>query len=403
MQGAPLTVTQVNEYLRMMLDSDPRLGDLLVRGEISNFTNHYKTGHFYFSLKDETGLIRAVMFRTYAGRLKFVPETGMKVVVHGRVAVFPRDGQYQIYVDDILPDGVGALYLAYEQLRRRLEGEGIFDPLKKKPLPPYPARIGLVTSPTGAAVRDMIQILGRRYPLAQVILYPALVQGPDAPKSLVAGLSCFESKIPVDLIIIGRGGGSMEDLWAFNNEELVRAVAACRTPVISAVGHETDTTLCDFAADLRAPTPSAAAELAVPDQSKLQERITALAGRLLPALMQRLSTARTRVERTAAICALHSPVRAIEERRMTVAFLGERIASLTERKKETSRANFSALCAKMEALNPLRVLSRGFTAVFREDGSGVSRASELSAGERVLIRFEDKIAKAEICGFQESE
>ena len=252
MQQQVLSVAQLNEYIKMQMDNDLLLSSVLIRGEISNFTNHYKTGHFYFSLKDDSALVRAVMFRSYAQHIRFVPENGMKVIAHGRVSVFPRDGQYQIYVDELLPDGVGALYLAYEQLRRKLEGEGLFDPARKRPLPLYPTRIGIVTSPTGAAVRDMIQILGRRFPAAEIILYPALVQGAGAPESLVRGLSAFYHDVSVDLIIIGRGGGSAEDLWAFNDEALARTVAASPVPVISAVGHETDVTICDFVADLRA-------------------------------------------------------------------------------------------------------------------------------------------------------
>ena len=218
-----LSVSELNEYIRMLLDGNPLLGSVLVRGEISNFTNHYKTGHFYFSLKDEGALVRAVMFRGNAQKLRFLPENGMKVILHGRVSVFPRDGQYQIYVDDIQPDGVGALYLAFEQLRKKLEGEGLFDEARKRPLPRIPRRIGVITSPTGAAVRDMLHILERRWPLAEVILYPALVQGVNAPETLIAGLNCFNEKIPVDVIILGRGGGSAEDLFAFNHRSFCKS------------------------------------------------------------------------------------------------------------------------------------------------------------------------------------
>lgn len=263
MEKRIITVSELNEYIKMVLENDELLMRVFIKGEISNFTNHYKTGHFYFSLKDEGGAVRAVMFRGSASKLKFVPENGMRVVVGGRVGVFPRDGQYQVYAETMEPDGVGALYVAYEQLKAKLEKEGLFDAAKKKPLPKIPTRIGIITSPTGAAIRDIINILGRRFPLAKAVLYPALVQGEGAAPDLVRGIDYFNSAGNVDVIIIGRGGGSLEDLWAFNDETLARRVAASKIPVISAVGHETDFTLCDFAADRRAPTPSAAAELAV--------------------------------------------------------------------------------------------------------------------------------------------
>jgi exodeoxyribonuclease VII large subunit len=236
----------------------------MIKGEISNFTNH-RTGHFYFSLKDEGGLIRAVMFKTAVQKLNFLPENGMKVILRGRISSFVRDGQYQIYVNDIQPDGVGSLYIAFEQLKRRLESEGIFDQSRKRPIPKLPRRVGIVTSPTGAAVRDMINIFGRRFPYTELVLYPALVQGPGAAADVAKGVRYFNETDSVNVIVVGRGGGSIEDLWAFNDEMLARTVAASRIPVISAVGHETDFTICDFAADLRAPTPSAAAELAVPE------------------------------------------------------------------------------------------------------------------------------------------
>ena len=264
-----LTVTQLNEYIKGILDHDPRLTDVYLRGEISNFKNHYSTGHYYFTLKDEGGMIRAIMFRSSAVKLAFLPEDGMKVVAHGRISAFVRDGQYQIYCDSMEPDGIGALYIAYEQLKRKLEAEGLFDPSRKKPLPKIPSRVGIITSATGAAIRDMINVCGRRFPFAELVLYPSLVQGPDAPAQLIDGVRYFNEKQSVDVIIIGRGGGSIEDLWAFNNEDLAREIAASAIPVISAVGHETDFTICDFVADRRAPTPSAAAELAVPETEEL--------------------------------------------------------------------------------------------------------------------------------------
>ena len=398
-----LSVGQLNEYIKMLMDGNPVLSDILIRGEISNFTNHYKTGHFYFSLKDEAALVRAVMFRSYASRIQFMPENGMKVVVHGRVSAFPRDGQYQIYVDELLPDGVGSLYLAYEQLRRRLEAEGLFDPARKRPLPPYPTRIGIITSPTGAAVRDMIQILGRRFPSAHVLLYPALVQGTGAPESMIKGLSVFEKQVPVDLIIIGRGGGSMEDLWAFNNEALARAVAASSVPIISAVGHETDVTICDFVADLRAPTPSAAAELAVPDAAELKQGLRGAEVRMTTAVSQRLANARLSLSTLENAAVLRSPRRYLEDRTMALAFLEQRLCRAVEGRTEQARHTLGALAAKLDALNPLSVLSRGYAAVFDKEGKPVTGGQRLTVGGEIQIRLADATADAVITGIRESE
>jgi len=398
-----LTVTELNEYLRMKMDNDPLLGNVFLRGEISNFTNHYKTGHFYFSLKDEGAAVRAVMFRSYASRLNFVPENGMKVILHGRITVYPRNGEYQIYVDDMQPDGVGALWLAYEQLRKKLEAEGLFDPARKRPLPRYPARIGIITSPTGAAVRDMIQILGRRYPAAEVILYPALVQGADAPKSLCAGLRLFATALPVDVILLGRGGGSAEDLFAFNNEELARAVAASPVPVVSAVGHETDFTICDFVADLRAPTPSAAAELAVPDAAELRRALLSTAEEMRAAQRHRIAQARARVSALASSGALRSPKYTVDEKRMALGLAEQRLTHLAEQKMTASRTALSTLCARLGGLNPLDVLARGYAAVFDRDRRPITAAERLSVGDTVHVRFFDKTADATVNGIRESE
>jgi len=398
-----LTVSELNEYLRMLLDANPVLTNVYVRGEISNFTNHYKTGHFYFSLKDEGALVRAVMFRGNAQRLHFLPENGMKVILHGRVSVFVRDGQYQIYVDDMQPDGVGALYLALEQQRKKLEGEGLFDPARKRPLPRFPRKIGIVTSPTGAAVRDMLQILNRRWPMAEVVLYPALVQGITAPESLMAGLAHFNEKCPVDVIIIGRGGGSLEDLFAFNHEGLARAVAASNTPVISAVGHETDFTICDFVADLRAPTPSAAAELAVPEVNEMRGVLLGLQGALGERITRHLTARRAEVALLSGADALRSPKYYIEERRMNVAYLEKQLSTAVTARVTAAQNGFSALCAKLDALSPLRVLSRGYTAVFGKDGAPITLGSALQKGEKLSIRFSDSTVDATVDGVRESE
>ena len=278
-----LSVSELNAYVKRLFDNDRALNAISVRGEISNFTYH-RTGHLYFTLKDEDSQIRAVMFRSSASTLKFMPENGMKVIIRGSINVYTQTGSYQIYVNSMQPDGIGALYVAYEQLKSKLESEGLFSDEYKKQIPEYPKKIGVITSPTGAAVRDIINVTGRRFPLAQIYLYPSLVQGDGAEDNLIKALDYFESSGLVDLVIIGRGGGSIEDLWAFNGEKLARRIFECKTPIISAVGHETDFTICDFVADLRAPTPSAAAEIAVPDSRELRLRISGLYDRCERAL-----------------------------------------------------------------------------------------------------------------------
>ena len=336
MQKRIISVSELNEYIKLVLEHDELLMNVYVKGEISNFTNHYKTGHMYFWLKDAGGAVKAVMFRGNAIRLKFMPENGMKVLVSGRVGVFPRDGQYQIYVDSMEPDGIGALALAYEQLKQKLEKEGLFAEGRKRPLPQMPMRIGVITSPTGAAIRDILNILGRRFPLAEVDLYPALVQGENAAADLVRGLAHFNRAKNVDVIIIGRGGGSIEDLWAFNEEPLVRAVAMSEIPVISAVGHETDFTLCDFAADKRAPTPSAAAEIAVPNAEDILYTVQTADMRLRRAMNQKISMARERLDRLAASRVLKNPQNVIDDKRMALLpeerLLHEKMQAVLQRK-----------------------------------------------------------------------
>ena len=389
MQKRIITVSELNEYLKMLFEYDEILRNIYIKGEISNFTNHYKTGHFYFSLKDAGGSVRAVMFRSSASKLKFKPENGMRVVVGGRVSVFPRDGQYQIYVDVMEPDGVGALYMAYEQLRAKLEKEGLFAEERKKPLPRFPKRIGIVTSPTGAAIRDMLHITGRRFPSAEIVLYPALVQGADAAASIARGIRYFNTKKSVDLLIVGRGGGSLEDLWAFNEELLVRAVAESALPVISAVGHETDFTLCDFAADLRAPTPSAAAELAVPDTEELLSSLGHMNDRISLAMNRRLARSRDRLGLLSASRMLKDPRAFIDDKRMALAMDEQALYTRMERILAAKRAEFQYKTAKVEALNPLAVVARGYSAVFDEKGILVKSVSQLAPGDGVSFALTD--------------
>ena len=389
MQKRIITVSELNEYLKMLFEYDEILRNIYIKGEISNFTNHYKTGHFYFSLKDAGGSVRAVMFRSSASKLKFKPENGMRVIVGGRVSVFPRDGQYQVYVDVMEPDGVGALYMAYEQLRAKLEKEGLFAEERKKPLPRFPKRIGIVTSPTGAAIRDMLHITGRRFPSAEIVLYPALVQGTDAAASIARGIRYFNTKKSVDLLIVGRGGGSLEDLWAFNEELLVRAVADSELPVISAVGHETDFTLCDFAADLRAPTPSAAAELAVPDTEELLSSLGHMNERISLAMSRRLAKGRDRLGLLSSSRMLKDPRAFIDDKRMALAMDEQALYARMERILAAKRAEFQYKTAKMEALNPLAVVARGYSAVFDEKGILVKSVSQLAPGDGVSFALTD--------------
>lgn len=382
------TVSQVNEYVKMLIDSAPGLSSIFVRGEISNFKNHYATGHFYFTLKDESGAIKAVMFRSSAQKLAFVPQDGMKVIVHGRISVFPRDGVYQIYVDDIQPDGVGALYFAFEQLKNKLAEEGLFDDERKLPIPRFPEKIGIVTSPTGAAIRDMINIITRRYPSVELVIYPAQVQGPSAPPQLCAGIKYFNNTMSVDTIIIGRGGGSLEDLWAFNNENLARAVAGSKIPVISAVGHEVDFTICDFAASLRAPTPSAAAELAVPDRSELISRLGTISSRLSSALSRSVASKCERLASLASSRMLVSPEVFVDERKMFVAGLYDRLERGTERSVDNAKGSLAAVAGKLGALNPFAVLTRGYAAVFA-GGAAVRSVNDVGIGDKINIKLYD--------------
>ncbi len=384
-----MTVSQLNEYVRSLLAQDAVLSDVTVRGEISNFTFHRASGHLYFSLKDADGVLSAVMFRSAAQRLRFQPETGMKVLARGSISVFVRDGKYQLYVTSMEPDGIGSLYLALEQLKRKLEGEGLFDQKRKRQLPPLPRRIGVITSPTGAAVRDIIQILGRRYPCAEVVLYPALVQGAEAAASLRAGVAYFQSASSVDVIIIGRGGGSFEDLYAFNDEALVRAIAASAIPVISAVGHETDFTLCDFVADCRAPTPSAAAELAVPDQQDVLLALQNAGNRLRQTISNLLAVQRKTVSELAARPVLARPEGLYREQTMRLLSAAERLQHQMREQVMHKQGAFREAAARLRALDPLGVLLRGYGVAYDQAGSTVSTVDAVKAGDAVCFRLHD--------------
>jgi exodeoxyribonuclease VII large subunit len=380
-----LSVSELNGYIKTLFDNDRTLTAVSVKGEISNFI-HHRSGHLYFSLKDEGAQIRAVMFRSSAERLKFALENGMRVVVRGSVTVYQRDGSYQIYVTSVEPDGVGALYLAYEQLKEKLSQEGLFDESYKKSLPEFPARIGVITSPTGAAVRDIINVLGRRYPLADVYLYPSLVQGEGAVDNLLEGLDYFEKSGLVDIVIIGRGGGSIEDLWAFNSESLARKIFSLGIPVISAVGHETDFTICDFVSDMRAPTPSAAAELAVPDVREIFLRVDNASERLSSSLIQLVDRKR---ERLLSMCdreCIKNPMLLIKDRRAELSLVCDKIQAQAKVINKDRRALLSINAEKLNALNPLKVLARGYS-IAESNGKILKSTREVKPKDEILIRL----------------
>ncbi|MBQ9082087.1 MAG: exodeoxyribonuclease VII large subunit [Clostridia bacterium] len=383
-----LTVSQLNTYLRAVIEEDDHLSSVFVCGEISNFTNHIRSGHWYFSLKDENSILKAVMFRTANQRLRFRPESGMRVIVRGRIGVFERDGVYQLYAEDMQPDGTGALALAFEQLRRRLEAEGLFRAERKKTLPPFPATIGVITSPTGAARRDIENVLGRRFPAANILFAPVLVQGENAPEQLAAAVARMNRDGRADVIIIGRGGGSAEELWAFNDERVVRAVAASEIPVISAVGHETDVTLCDFAADRRAPTPSAAAELAVPEMRTLQAQFISFRSRMKSAAVHLLEARTRELALLAARPVLKSPEGMLNVAEQRLDDVVERLNRAGNRLVDGQTQRLAQLAGKLHALSPLQVLSRGYAAV-RKDGEWLSDGGDLQPGDGVTIRFCD--------------
>ena len=384
----PISVTALNQYIKGMFERERLLSRVLVRSEISNY-KVYPSGHHYFSLKDAESSIRCVMFRREAMSLRFRPENGMKVVVSGRVSVFPRDGAYQLYCATMVPDGVGELAFAFEQLKNRLHKEGLFDPAHKKPIPAHPQTIALVTSPAGAAVRDMIRILGARYPMAKVLVVPVRVQGEEAPEEIAQGLDLVNALEMADLIITGRGGGSMEDLWAFNDERVARAIYRSRIPVISAVGHEPDVTIADFVADLRASTPSNAAELAVPDQADLRDRMAHLQARMDRSMDRRLQSRRDTLRRLGSSPFLQSPQRAIQEKRLLLDYQQQRLLHAMERQVGEHRQQMGRLAASLDALSPFKVLSRGYSITQTNDGAVVSELKQVEKGDTLRVRVSD--------------
>ncbi len=388
------SVSELNDYIKNIFENNRTLTSLTVRGEISNFTSH-RSGHLYFSLKDAEGQIRAVMFRSRAMALKFMPESGMKVVVHGSVTVYPRDGSYQIYVSSMQPDGIGALYLAYEQMKERLALEGLFDEEHKLLIPEIPRRVGIITSPTGAAVRDIINVTGRRFPGADLYIYPALVQGEGAEKTLIEAVDYFDKSRLCDVVIIGRGGGSIEDLWAFNSEALARRIYAATVPIISAVGHETDFTICDFVADMRAPTPSAAAELAVPDRRELMMRLDSYEERMCAAIVNNISRLKERVAYLSDKTGAGATLAFIDNKKNAVAAQHEKATLLLRSSLERLRERLALSAGKADALSPLSILSRGYSVA--EGKNGIIKSTDSTkVGDKISLILADGRLSAEV-------
>ena len=382
-----LTVSQLNRYLFLKMKEDKQLKGILISGEISNFTNHTKTGHLYFTLKDSTSSIKAVMFANAASRLRFVPTSGMKVIISANVQVYERDGVYQLYVNDMQPDGIGALYIAFEQLKEKLSAEGLFDEELKKPRPEFPSKIGIVTSPEAAALQDMLNIISRRYPIVEIVIYPCLVQGANAPESICSAIhkaDCGDN----DVIIVGRGGGSLEDLMAFNSECVARAISACNTPIISAVGHETDTTIADFAADLRAPTPSAAAELAVPELTSLKSFFDASQRVLEKKMIEKTAVLRMRLENYEKSLASLEPVKRIENSKKLLGERERRLRELLKTKIELNSAILEAKISALDNLSPTKIMMRGYSLVYKDDKL-IHSVSELSSGDNISVKLYD--------------
>ena len=379
-------VSEVNQYIKNILEGVPELGSILIRGELSNY-KIYPSGHHYFTLKDSQGALRSVMFKGSAMKLKFRPENGMKVIAAGRISVFPRDGAYQLYCTGLSADGVGDLYVAFEQLKEKLHQEGLFDPAHKKPLPLYPQRIAIITSSAGAAVHDMIRILRRRYPIAKVLLLPVRVQGVEAPPEIVGAIRYANCWQLADVIITGRGGGSIEDLWAFNDERVARAIYNSEIPVISAVGHEPDVTISDFVADRRASTPSNAAEIAVPDMTELLRGLQGTENRLIQAELNLLERENQRLTNLSGKRALTDSTAFLQDKKLYLDYIQQKLGGAARALVEADSRRFAQLTAKLDAMSPLKVLGRGYAMAQSEDGTVLRSAQQVSVGDRVHVRL----------------
>lgn len=397
-----LSITQLNEYIRGRMDADPLLTQVAVRGEISNY-KLYPSGHHYFTLKDEGSALKCVMFKGNALRLRFRPENGMKIIAMGKVSVYPRDGAYQLYCTALTMDGVGDLYAAFEQLKKKLAAQGLFDPAHKKPIPKYPGTIGIVTSSAGAAVHDMLRILRKRYPLSKVRLLPVRVQGTEAPGEIAAAIGYANHYHLADLLIVGRGGGSIEDLWAFNDEQVAYAIYHSAIPIISAVGHEPDVTISDYVADLRAATPSNAAELAVPDQDALRQNLDAMSNAMASGLSRQIKAARQHLNILASSQALQSPTGYLDQRHQSVELLKNRLVSAQDRNITKAKQRYIAGVSKLEAMSPLKVLTRGYSMAQNERGEVVRSVSQVTLGERIRIRLSDGSLSATVMKKEEGK
>ncbi len=383
-----LTVSQINEYIKGIMDNDRLLNSVAIKGEISNY-KLYPSGHHYFTLKDEGGALRCVMFKGNALRLRFRPENGMKVIAMGKISVFPRDGAYQLYCTAMAMDGIGDLYAAFEQLKAKLAAQGLFDPQHKKLLPRYPGVIGIVTSSAGAAVHDMLRILRKRYPLTRVLLFPVRVQGVEAPGEIVGAIGYANHFNLCDLLIVGRGGGSIEDLWAFNDEAVARAIHASRIPIISAVGHEPDVTISDFVADLRAATPSNGAELAVPDQDALRQTLDSMSAAMATAMNRQLKGARQHLDILRKSAALQSPEGYLNQRRKALELLQNRLTASQNQQLARKQQRYIAMTAKLDAMSPLKVLTRGYAMAQKEDGTIVRSIQNVKPSDKVTVSLAD--------------
>ena len=382
------SVTQINEYIRSRMDADPMLTQVAVRGEISNY-KLYPSGHHYFTVKDEGGALKCVMFKGNALRLRFRPENGMKIIAMGKISVFPRDGAYQLYCSAMVLDGVGDLHAAFEQLKAKLAAQGLFDPAHKKPIPKYPKVIGIVTSSAGAAVHDMLRIIRKRYPLTEVRLFPVRVQGVEAPPEIVGAIRYANRYKMADVLIVGRGGGSIEDLWAFNDERVAYAIYESEIPVISAVGHEPDVTISDFVADLRAATPSNAAELVVPDQDTLLQTLDTMSDSMTTCLSRQVKNARQHLRVLSSGAALKSPTAYLDQKRKTLELLNSRLVSNQKSTLDKKKQRFVGLTAKLDAMSPLKVLTRGYAMASTEDGSVLRSVRQVKPGDCVNVSLGD--------------
>jgi exodeoxyribonuclease VII large subunit len=388
MEQKVISVTQINEYIRAQMDADPLLGNLAIRGEISNY-KMYPSGHHYFTLKDEGGALRCVLFKGNAVRLRFRPENGMKVIAMGKISVFPRDGAYQLYCTALSLDGVGDLHVAFEQLKAKLAAQGLFDPAHKKPIPKYPQTIGIVTSSAGAAVHDMLRILRKRYPLCKVLLLPVRVQGVEAPPEIAGAIRYANHFRLADLLIVGRGGGSIEDLWAFNDERVAYAIYESQIPIISAVGHEPDVTIADYVADLRAATPSNGAELAVPDQDALRQTLDAMSGAMASSFNRQVKAARQHLQVLSASPALQSPTGYLDQKRKNVEMLKNRLVSAQIQGTDRKKRRYIEMAAKLDAMSPLKVLTRGYAMAQTESGDVLKSVTQVQPGDTITVHLSD--------------